>query len=241
VSSTDRRNSRKELRNERFSVLPTFAPLNNYETYFINKSTDINLLHHLIGLVKNTTYFSVDTEGDKYTNKRSLIQFELIHEHLSTVILIEVCHIPKQPNSLVLWLIRSIFQSIFQSTKIIYSWGDPIEELSKFVTYRLFTNSALYQPTMIDLQYEFKEWHKGKHYGFNALGNDKWSLQYAVVNTYGQFLNKYETLNIWSRGLYRRNDEEYNEKLLSMIQYAIDDCLAVTKLAYTMGQDIGCT
>jgi hypothetical protein len=94
---------------------------------------------------------------------------------------------------------------------------------------------------MIDLQSEFKEWHKGKHHGFNALGRNKWSLQYAIVNTYGQFLNKKEKLNIWSRGLYRRNDEEYNEKLLSMIKYAINDCLAVTKLAYTMGQDIGCT
>jgi hypothetical protein len=59
------------------------------------------------------------------------------------------------------------------------------------------------------------------------------------VNTYGQFLDKNETLNIWSHGLYRRSDEKYTGKLLSMIKYAINDCLAVTKLAYTMGQDIG--
>jgi len=241
VSSSNRKHLRKEIRNQCFSVLPTFVPLNNYEAYIINKSTDTNRLHDIIRLVKDTKYFTIDTESDKYSGIPSLIQFELIHEHLSTVLLIEVCNIPTQQSSLVLWLIRDIFESIFQSTKVIYSWGNPIEELSKFVTYRLFTNSMLSQPTTIDLQSEFKEWHTGKYDGFNAVGRCKWSLQYAVVNTYGQFLNKKETLNIWSRTLYRRNEEEYTDKLLSMINYAINDCLAVTKLAYTMGQDIGCT
>ncbi len=70
------------------------------------------------------------------------------------------------------------------------------------------------------------------------IGKYKWALQCAVADTYRQFLNKHETLNVWSQCVYRQNDGEYTKKLVSMIKYAANDCLAVTKLAYIIGQDI---
>ena len=66
------------------------------------------------------------------------------------------------------------------------------------------------------------------------MGGDKWGLQRAIADTYGEFFDKNETLNIWSRELYHSNDIEYTVKLSSMIRYAVKDCLA-----YTMGEDIG--
>ena len=91
---------------------------------------------------------------------------------------------------------------------------------------------------MIDLQAEFKAWHTAK-YGTILIGGHKWGLQAAIADTYRQFLDKSQTWNVWSRGLYRANDKDYTVKLLSMIEYAVRDCLAVTKLAYTMGEEIG--
>jgi hypothetical protein len=203
--------------------------MNNYEVFLINKSTNTDLLHYLIQLAQNTKYFSMDTELDSKTNKPSLIQFEFIHEHLSTVVLVEVCHLPVHKQSLIFWLIRSIFKYIFQYGKIIYSWGDPVKELSKFLIYDLFSSYTLYEPERINLQDEFKKWHYQK-YGFYAASGDLWGLQAAIADRFEQFLDKSQTLNTWSRGLQRHN----NNKIQSMINYAVNDCLSVTKLAHHM-------
>ena len=239
VSAPQRKYLRNKFRNQCFSVLPKFVPLNEHEIYFVNESTDQSLLHDLIKLAQNTKYFAIDTESDRFTYKPSLIQIEMVHEELSTVLVFEMCHLPKNKSSLQFWLIRSLFKFILQPSKIIYSWDDAIAELKKFIAYGLFTKDAITQPTIIDLQLKFKEWYISKHHGFNPVGNEKWSLQYAVVDTFQQFLNKHETLNKWSRGLYRQHDQQYTTKLVSMIEYAVGDCLAVTKLAYVLGEDIG--
>ena len=68
---------------------------------------------------------------------------------------------------------------------------------------------------------------------FYKTGAHPWGLQAAMADEFEQFLDKNETLNIWSRGLYRPDHKMYSHKMISMIYYAIDDCLAVTKLART--------
>ena len=238
---TNRKYLKKQLRNQRFSVLPTFVPLNKYQTYSINQSTDTHLLHDLIRLAQHTTYFTIDTESDIYTFKPSLIQIEFIHQDLSTILIFEMCHMPnrkEEEESLVFWLIRSLFRSIFRSTSIIHSWGDAVSELAPFIIYGLFTMDSVQQPTIIDVQNEFNQWYSGKVYGFQKLQKN-WSLQAAIANIYNQFLDKSETLNVWSRGLYCRNTGVSSVKLASMINYVINDCLAVTKLAFSIGQDLG--
>ncbi|CAF1542940.1 unnamed protein product [Adineta ricciae] len=229
---------KKEERNEILSTYPTFVPLNDYQIYFINESTDTNLLHNLIELTKNTKQFTIDTESDVLTYRPSLIQIEFINK-TSTIILIEVCYLSKNEKSLISWLCRTIFTYIFQKSNIIYSWGDLNDELKKFLPYRLFTSNQLEKPTKINVQNEFREWHNGL-VGFYAYGGENlWALQCAVASTYQQFLNKDRTLNIWSCSLdLSKNNNNSNSKILSMVQYAVNDCLAVTKLAYTMNEDI---
>ncbi|CAF4179300.1 unnamed protein product, partial [Rotaria sordida] len=214
---------------------PSFTPRNNYEIYLINRSTDINVLHHIIYLAQTTYHITVDTESDVYTNRPALIQIEFIHEQLSTVILVEACHLPIDKQSLVFWLIRSIFKYILQQNKTIYCWGDAEEEFEKFLVYELYTDDMLKHLHMINIQDEFKDWHYIQ-VGYYETENDKWGLQKAIYVIYDEFLDKSQRLNKWSRGLYRHNNKEDDDKISSMICYATNDCLSVTKLAVTIHQ-----
>jgi hypothetical protein len=239
VPSSEQQRIKREERNQTLSTYPVFISLNRYNTYFVNQSMTIDDLHYLIYLAENTRCFSIDTECDKFTNQPALIQVELIDE-ISTVLLIEICHLPQDQSSIKFKLIRSIVHCIFQTGKMIYTWGKETNQLTKFTKSNLFTADKLSQPEMIDLQTKFTEWHTGK-YGIRLPNGNKWSLQCAISDTLGQFLDKSKTLQVWSRGLYRKHDYEYTNNLLSIINYAINDCLAVTKIAYIMGEDIGST
>ena len=235
--SLNRRNRNKYLRNQTLSCLPPFTPVHDYEVFFVNRSSNTNLLHYLIQLAQNTKFFSVDTEGDKYTNKPALIQLEFINETISTVVLVEVCQLPYDQQSLTFWLIRSLFRFLFQHTKCIYSWGDAMKELAQFTNYDLFNIDALQKPKIINLQSKFLSWHyaKTKFYATNLL---PWGLQAAIADQFKQFLDKTETLNTWSQGLDQCYTHSYRDKIQSMIQYAVNDCLAITKLAIHMGEEV---
>ncbi|CAF2084741.1 unnamed protein product [Rotaria magnacalcarata] len=218
--------------NDQLSVLPPFTSLNNYKIYLINRSTCTDELHHIIYLAQQTTCFSIDTESNLYNKQPALIQIELIDEQLSTVILVEMCHLPSAKQSLQFWLIRSIFKFLFQKTKTIYSWGYASEELQKFIRFGLFDNSDIDKCTKVNVQNDFKEWHRIVYGYYDTNNNNLWGLQLAIANTYHQFLDKSQTLNNWSRGL----GQCHNAKISSMIQYACNDCLSVTKLACTIGK-----
>jgi hypothetical protein len=235
VTSNKKANCNKTLRNQLLSAYPKFVPFNDAaEIYLVNQFTNIDLLHYFILLAQSTRQFTIDTQSDWHTHRAALIQIELIHEHRSTILLVEVCHLPRQEqDSFVFWLIQSMFKSIFQRENRIYVWRDLIQELTHFLNSNLFTMDMLKMPDYIDLQENFKQWHTGKM-DFNIIGRDKWGLQAVIGLIYGQFLDKSETLNIWSRPFYRYNND--TTKLLSMIQYAVNNCLAVTKLAHTMGE-----
>ncbi|CAF3720493.1 unnamed protein product [Rotaria sordida] len=214
---------------------PLFTPRNNYEIYLVNRFTVHNLLHHIIYLAQTTHHITVDTESDLFTNRPALIQIEFIQEKLSTIILVETFHLPIDEQSLEFWLIRSIFKYILQPNKTIYCWGDAEEEFKKFLIYRLYTDDILKVPYMVNIQDKFKRWHRIE-IGYYETGMNKWGLQMAIYVIYNEFLDKTQRLNIWSRGLHRRNNKEDDDKILSMIYYATNDCLSVTKLAVTIHQ-----
>ena len=232
MPSSKRRNLKQLLRNQELSHNPPFTPLNNYEIHLVNKSTDINLLHDLIRLAQSTTYFTIDTESDLFTNCPALIQIEFIDQNVSTVILVETCHLPMNQQSLKFWLIGSIFKFILQPTKTIFSWGSPIDELKRFLVYGLYTEETMYEPNMVDVQDKFKTWHFEQVH-FYETGHHPWGLQNAIYQMYKQFLDKSQRLNIWSQCLYRQS---HNPKIQFMVQYAVNDCLSVTKLAVTIKQ-----
>ena len=121
---------------------------------------------------------------------------------------------------------------MLQPTKSIFPWGSPIDELKRFLVYGLYTKETVYESNIVDIQDEFKAWHFEQVH-FYETGHHPWGLQNAIYQMYDPFLDKSQRLNTWSQGLYHRT---YNRKIQSMIQYAANDCLSVTKLAATIEQ-----
>ena len=236
MRSAEERRLKQELINARLSVLPTFVPLTDFITHVVNRFTNARMLHRLIELAKQTRYFSVDTESDVFTNRPALIQVEFIHQTGSIVVLIETCHLPANRQSLCFWLIRSLMKFILHPSNVIYAWGNATKKLLRFLPYGLFADEAIRELNAIDIQTNFKLWYDQSD---RSQPDDRlqWGLQAAIADTFDEFLDKKQTSNVWSRGLYHpRRQHPYNSKIQSMINYAANDCLAVTKLAYTIGE-----
>ncbi|CAF1665257.1 unnamed protein product, partial [Rotaria magnacalcarata] len=144
------RNKQNEL-----STFPQFQARNQYELYLVNRTADTDALHHLIQLAQNIEYFTIDTEADLHPKQSSLIQVEFISQHISTIILVE-------------------------KKNTIYIWGDPIKELSTFVTYGLFTSDEFQIEKLVNMQHKFKKWFRRQHQ-FDPTGGNLWGLQPAFL------------------------------------------------------------
>jgi hypothetical protein len=232
--------SKRQRRNDELSMKPKFTPLHPYVVHIVNQVTNTNLLHDLIQAVTRTDHFSIDTESDMYTNRPALIQIECIGEHRSTVILVEMRHLPADKQGLVFWLIRALLKFVLEPRKTIYSWSDARRELNEFVPCGLFSSDTIQQLNVVDVQQGFKQWHDSLE-TVDSIHRPQWGLQSAIAFTYDQFLDKSETLNRWSRGLqqHRRTASDHDhQKIQSMINYAVNDCLAVTKLVDTITKEL---
>ena len=259
-------NNRKDRRsqlNMELSVLPTFCPFTDCQIYLVNHSTSPMLLQDLIQLARQTTRFVIDTEHDYVTHEPALLQIEFIHVK-STVLLVEACHQPHL-SSVLFWLIRSLLKIIFSPSNVLLSWGDLFLELSAFVQCGLVSYHTIHQLTTIDVQRQFKLWYNQHfphtcglppfhddspvcicHHRPVKHANDQWSLQRAIAYTFHQFLDKSRTKSNWTRPLSRRRNV-YQYSLVAnkqakqihehLILYAVNDCLAVTKLMMTLNLD----
>lgn len=236
VSSLRKTILKKQLRQNELMNKTPFTSMNDYEIYIINRYTDTSIMFQLLSIIQKTRYFTIDTESDLFTNRPSLIQIEIINADVSRVLLIETCHLPLDRLSLQFWYIRSLFKFIFNSSNTIFTWSDGRKELHDFISYDLFTSEMIHMPEMEDIQELFKDWFNRSN-RIDTLRRPKWGLQSAIVELFDEFLNKSETLNQWSRGLSRiPQTPEEAFKIQSMIQYATNDCLAVTKLAFAIGR-----
>ena len=249
------RHERKRQENIEFSALPTLTLLTDYQIYLINHTTSIMLVQNLIQLARETTQFTIDTERDYATKAPALIQIEFIHRH-SVVLLIETWHLPHS-SSVLFWLLRSLLKIIFRPTNVLFSWGDSVFELSDFVNFGLFSLETIHELTTIDVQHEFKQWYNHRFPHTCGLPsfcgdtphctcqhrpvknrNDPWSLQRAIAYTFQEFLDKSRTKSNWGRPMSRINIHQYStvaKKEIKridehLILYAVNDCLAVTKL-----------
>lgn len=218
---------------EAMQHLPPFEPMNRSVVYLINGQTDLQRLHEVIELAKEIRYLSMDTEADLLSHRPSLIQIEFIDYPISTVILVEVAHLPTDRRSLKFWLIRSIFKFIFHGHRTLYCWGDGFDELRQFIGTGLFTDEQLADPQWIDLQEAFGLW-----YGRPSQGGDKWGLQKAILHQFDEALDKRERLNRWSVSLSKSSSPYPPAKIDAMIEYATNDCLALTRLAHALGLEI---
>ena len=255
------RHERQRQLNLKLSVLPAFTPVNDYETVYINRQTSKMLLPDLIQMARRTTRFTIDTEHDYYTHQPALIQIEMIRTQ-SVVLLIETCHLPHS-SSVLFWLIKSLLKVIFQPSNMIYAWGDAKQELVGFLPFNLFPAHAVQQLNSIDLQHQFKRWYNRNfphNCGLSLFAaddrlctclhrpvkekNNAWSLQKAIAYTFNQFLDKSRTKSAWSRSLDIKNiprhsvvNRDREKALEQLVLYAVNDCLAVTKLSMIIGKN----
>lgn len=217
--------AKKRMQNERLSVKSKFTPLTRTSTYLLNRHSSMERWYYFIDLAQQTERFTIGTQGDFRSQRPALIQVEMIHHVLTTVILIEMCHLPIDRSSISCHLIRKLFERIFDPDKSIFSWGDGREDLRSFLCFDFFTAQMLENAYFTDIQAEFKRWYR-RQFSFDPMKNNKWGLQRAIATIFDEFLDKSQTLNQWSRPLH----VDHNLKIDKMIEYAVNDCLAVTKL-----------
>jgi hypothetical protein len=178
----------------------------------------------------------------------------------SMVLLIETGYLPSR-SSILFRLIRSLLKIIFQSTNTILSWGNPINELIHFLPYQILDSNLINQLNFIDIQYYFKKWYNKTFvhqcnfpdnytddlsctcpYRPYKRSHEKWSLQKAIAYTFNEFLNKCcIPPNNWIQGLddhlhdhqisLFQSQQHHHRHRQHLIAYAVNDCLAVTKLS----------
>lgn len=223
-----------------------------HEYFYVNRKTPTDILDNLIEYVSCIQEYTIDTEEQaryRRTSLPALIQIECIHdEYPSIIMLIETLHLPEE-NSQTFKKIQRLCQIILSSNHTINAWGNPKEELGKFIEYKLFTKNNLKEIKPENIQQQFKDWYNDNHPSSphrKTKPNDKFSLQSAVHLSMNQWLDKRMTMSDWSCGIdptletYKsisnqhrdqggivKEEETYRQL---MAAYAVCDCMAVTKL-----------
>ncbi|CAF4904631.1 unnamed protein product [Rotaria sp. Silwood1] len=138
---------------ELVSTLPRFQwPESYYEPpIHIHYRTPESLIHGLIYKLSNVRTYTIDTESDRPTRQNphslpALIQIQAIHhETCSTILLIEVQHLPDTSTSL-FSSIQRLCRMIFSPMNKIMAWGNVEKELKSFSEFDLFDISEVVNP-----------------------------------------------------------------------------------------------
>ena len=224
---------------------PFQPPPSSYRYYHINRETSTDTLDDLTEYAQVTTEFSIDTEGQSRRPPQqpdpALIQIEFIQQdYPSLILLIETLHLPPQ-HSKRFEKIRELCQAIFTNNHKIYSWGPAKTELRKFFRFNLFDEHNMSRINVKDIQKKFK-WlfhsaHPSSPY-VKIKQTETYSLQMALFITCNQWLDKRMTLADWGCGIdmalgtYRQSNKEDELEIRQLMEaYAMNDCLAVTKIA----------
>lgn len=227
---------------------PFQPPSSSFRYFFINRTTLVETLDELIELAELTHEYTIDTESQSRRPPQqpdpALLQIEFVHPNSpSIVILMETLFLPPA-HSDPFRKIRKLCRTIFSKNNVINAWGNAAKELKEFYRFDLFDRDKIDSVIARNVQDEFKiefrrrypdsPYVKRKH-------NETYSLQTAIFATFREFLDKRMTLGDWGCGLdfrldtYRSSGEpsrygDEQEIRRLMVAYAINDCLAVTKL-----------
>ncbi|CAF3328907.1 unnamed protein product [Rotaria sp. Silwood2] len=144
---------------------PFHWPAYNYDSpIFIHRRTSESHLYGIIHKISNVHLYTIDTEANRPTRRYphslpALIQIQAIHdENYSTVIIIEVQHLPPASSSL-FHSIQQLCRMIFSSNNKLMAWGDVEKELGPFEDFNLFDLSQV--TNTFDLQKYFtKLWNQ---------------------------------------------------------------------------------
>lgn len=225
-----RRNRDEENRNQ--SNKSYFRSLNRFRIFSLNESTVATDLEELITRADETSYITINTESDTWSNRAALMQIELIDEYASIVVIVQVHYLPSDRKSAQFILIKTFFNHLLLMGKTFYGWGDLKKKLEPFANYDLFNVLLLNELNFVDIQFQFDRW-LNPFDGNRQRENRKWSLQDAVNESFEESLDQHEMINRWSRALFHSGvHTPIDSKANSMVYCAANDCLAVTKIAH---------
>ncbi|CAF1464395.1 unnamed protein product [Rotaria sordida] len=229
-----------------------FQPLSSYRYYHIHKNTPIDLLDDLIDYAKAVKHYTIDTE-DQLVPKRpsipALIQIEYVYDNNPSILLIIECMYLPEQNEPTFTKIKQLCKIIFSMGHTIYSWGNLANELEDFYQYNLFDKNDINHVNGRNVQGEFKKYFNTTYPtspDIKLKSNETYSLQFAIFNTFNEWLTKRYTLGNFGCGLdpalhtitvpkqfkYMQEQVIEDEKEIKelLINYALNDCLGVTKL-----------
>ena len=235
-----------------------FQPLSSYRHYHVHKNTPMDVLDDLIDYAKVVNNYTIDTEDQLEPSSPStpaLIQIEYVWEHNPSILLIiDMMYLPKQ-NEPTFGKIKQLLKIIFSNNHTIYLWGPIEKELKHFYKFELFDKSDI-NCTCIkerNIQDEFTSYYNQNYPSSPSIKlktKETYSLQFAIYKTFNQWLTKRFTLANFGCGLdlalntisvprkftnireqILKDEEEFRQL---MINYALNDCLSVTKLVHQL-------
>ncbi|CAF2136421.1 unnamed protein product [Rotaria magnacalcarata] len=254
--------SKKVLENNNYKKLYYEGKCNlfetsNYRYYHIHHQTPMDILDDLIDYAKEVTNYTIDTEDQlqppPQPSKPALLQIEYVYENNPSILLIiEMMYLPKQHEPAFI-KIKQLLKIIFSNNHTIYLWGGIHKELKHFYRFGLFDENDINSVKERNIQDEFK-CYLNQTYPLSPdiklKTNETYSLQFAIYKMFNQWLNKRFTLANFGCGLdpaldtiiiprqfsnqQKRIIEDEEEIRKFMINYALNDCLAVTKLVYEL-------
>ena len=248
---TFQREIKKKLKEHEYAS--QFLPFESsfFDIIFINRTTSTDTLNRLISLVKDSLWFTLDTESTNVSHQQnipSLIQLQIIQsKDISTILIFEFSHLPPS-NQHQFQLIQSLFDALLQSTKIIFTWG-ALDELEKFTRFGLITSDQLDLPQQLNVQRRFRTYWSDTYPHRLSSSNDTErclcldcfgithdnliSLQDAIAIALNRWIDKRLTRHPFDIGLdpqLQHLNQRQMEYRQSMTRYAANDCDAVKQI-----------
>lgn len=227
----------KYQRHLKLKQLNEFTPVNMFAWHLISKHTDTHLIHDLIHKSQQAQYFTISTTHDFRFHTPAVIQIEIMRPKQSIVFMVQCKHLPYDQKSVQFWLIKSLIRAVLTANKKIYIWGNVKTRLTPFLHTNLFDEEDLNKPIFENIQDEYRQFDY-QFFGRFRNGKQPWSLQVAVADLLCQFLDQSQVFNMFNRCFDRPIEYLHLDDEESLVNYLVNQCLAVTKMAYNMDKEI---
>ncbi|CAF1362423.1 unnamed protein product [Rotaria sordida] len=242
--------ARSDGLNEIYSYFPAFEPPKNYNLIFLHKQTSTEILNHAIQVASDSYSFIIDTQHEQSKSLPSIIQILCSSsKHPPLILLVEVLYLKsyfstRTYDSKKEEKIKKIFKEIFALNKNVLAWGNPVDKLAPFYHYKLFNETDLKQPNLINIHEHFSDWYKVAFPNciLNLMGLNKrpYSLQKALALVFDEWLNTKIQYGPWNCGIDNNlktynyqwssnNNKSYHEFIQEQIQYREE----MKKLSFT--------
>lgn len=153
-----RRTQKAEKERHYQQLFPEYQPTYSHSLFFINQCSTFEEIQYLIDYAEKTKQFSIDIEGDRFTNEPALIQIffmKAVHDK-APLLLVETHHLPSQSSSTFV-KIQQLFLRIFRLDTELYCWGNLYQELLPFARFNICSFPLL--STIYNTQISFRSWY----------------------------------------------------------------------------------